>query len=134
MLALARAVHESNLEPSLHELVKVRASQINGCAYCLDMHTKVARSAGETEERLYGLAAWRDAPWYTERERAALALTEAATLVADGVPNEAVVAAAEHFEPDELVALLYAIVTINAWNRLAIVGGLPEPGSYQQRS
>jgi AhpD family alkylhydroperoxidase len=122
MFKLEKAVRGSGLEASLIELVKVRASQINGCAYCLDMHWKDARANGEGEQRLYGLSAWHEAPYYTDRERAALALTEAVTRIADGVPTDVVAAAEPHFSADELAALLFAIVTINSWNRLAITG------------
>lgn len=129
---LSRLVKDSGLEVSLLELVKVRASQLNGCAYCVDMHTQDARAAGETEQRLYGLSAWREAPWYTGRERAALALTEAVTLVADThVPQAVLDEAAEHFTPQELTRLVYAIIEINTWNRLAVTTGAPEPGSYR---
>jgi AhpD family alkylhydroperoxidase len=129
---LARTVRQSGLEDSLIELVKMRASQINGCAYCIDMHSKDARAAGETEQRLYALAAWRETPFFTPRERAALALTEAVTLIADTHAPQAVVdEAAAEFAPDELTRLLYCIIEINAWNRLAITVGAPEPGSYQ---
>lgn len=130
--ALSGAVRGSGLEHPLLELVKVRASQVNGCAFCLDMHTKDARKAGETEQRLYALSAWREAPFFTDRERAALALTEAVTLVADGhVAQEVLDDAAGEFTPQELTRLVYAIVEINAWNRLAIATGSPEAGSYE---
>ena len=129
---LHETVKESGLEPSLLELVKLRASQINGCAFCIDMHSKDARAAGETEQRIYALNAWRETPFYTERERAALALTEAVTEIAGTHgPTDAVDEAAGVFSPDELTRLLYAIIEINAWNRLAITTGQPEPGSYQ---
>jgi AhpD family alkylhydroperoxidase len=129
---LSRAVKESGLDPGLIELVKMRASQINGCAYCIDMHSKDARSHGESEQRLYALTAWRETPFFTDRERAALALTEAVTLIAPGhVPTPVVDAAASEFAPEELTRLLYLIVEINAWNRLAITTGSPEPGSYR---
>jgi AhpD family alkylhydroperoxidase len=129
---LSGLVRESGLEPSLLELVKLRASQLNGCAYCIDMHTKDARASGESEQRLYALTAWRETPFFTDRERAALALTEAVTLVAEThVPQSVVDDAARCFDPDELTRLLFAIVEINAWNRLAITTGAPEPGSYQ---
>jgi AhpD family alkylhydroperoxidase len=129
---LSDAVHGSGLEPSLLELVKVRASQLNGCAYCLDRHSKDARAAGETEQRLHVLSAWRETGLFSDRERAALALTEAVTLVADThVPDEVVEAAAEQLTPEELSRLVYAIIEINAWNRLAITVGAPEPGSYE---
>jgi AhpD family alkylhydroperoxidase len=130
MYRLEKAIRSSELEDSLLELVKLRASQINACAYCLDMHWKDARANGETEQRLYGLSAWREASYYTDRERAALGLTEAVTRLADGGVPDAVIAAAEpHFTADELAALLFAIVSINAWNRLA-VSGRSLAGSY----
>lgn len=130
MRRLGRAVRGSGLEASLVELVEVRASQINACAYCLDMHWKLARAHGVDEQRLYGLSAWREAPYYTERERAALALTEAVTRVADaGVGDEVIAAAESQFGPDDLAALMFAIVTINAWNRL-VVAARTTPGSY----
>ena len=126
------AVKASGLERSLRELVKMRASQINGCAYCVDMHSKDARAAGESEQRLYALGVWRDAPFFTDRERAALALTEAVTLVADGqVPDAVLEQASAEFTPEELTRLVYAIIEINAWNRLAITTGAPTPGSYR---
>ena len=122
----------AGLEPSLLELVKIRASQINGCAYCIDMHTKDARAAGETEQRIYLLDAWREAPMYTPRERAALAWTEAVTLVHDGhVPNEVFAEVRSEFSEEELVNLTMAVIAINGWNRLAIAFRSPEPGSYR---
>ncbi len=134
MSGLERYVHQSGLEPSLVELVKTRASQINGCAYCIDMHTKDARARGETEQRLYGLVAWRETPYYTERERAALAWTEAVTRVSEGhVPDDVYEMARAHFTEKELVDLTLAIVAINGWNRLAI-SFRTVPGSYQPRS
>lgn len=109
------------LERSLLELVKMRASQINGCAFCLDMHGTDARENGEQEHRLYTLPAWRETPWFTARERAALALTEAITLVTQGhVPDEVYDEAAKQFSEQELAQLIAMIVTINAWNRIAI--------------
>lgn len=133
MAGLERYVHESGLEGSLIELVKLRASQINGCAYCIDMHTKDARADGETEQRLYGLNAWRETPYYTERERAALAWTEAVTLVTQGhVPDEVYAKAREQFSEKELVDLTLAVVAINGWNRLAI-SFRSVPGDYQPR-
>src|SRR5450432_4318409 len=130
MMALEAAVHRTGLDPGLMELVKMRASQINGCAYCLDMHSKDARAAGETEQRLYALNAWRETPFFSDRERAALALTEAVTLISDThVPQPVVDGAAAVFSPAELTRLVYAIIEINAWNRLAITVGAPEPGS-----
>jgi AhpD family alkylhydroperoxidase len=127
---LNQVVKGSGLELPLLELVKMRASQINGCAFCIDMHSKDARAAGETEQRLYALNAWREAPFFTDRERAALALTEAVTLVAQHVPDSVVEEASSVFSPDELTKLVFAIIEINAWNRLAITTGSPEPGSY----
>jgi AhpD family alkylhydroperoxidase len=130
---LSQAVKRSGLDRPLIELVKMRASQINGCAYCIDMHSQDARAGGESEQRLYALSAWDEAPFFTSRERAALALTEAVTLIA-GQDNraEAVDKAASEFTPDELTRLLYLIIEINAWNRLAITTGAPEPGSYRR--
>ncbi len=131
MLALSAAGKEG-LEPLLLELVKTRASQLNGCGFCLDMHTKDARALGETDERLDGLAAWRELPWYSDRERAALALTEAVTRLSEGHPPAAVVeAVGQVFTEPEAVRLLYAIVAINAWNRLSIIGTGAAPGSYR---
>jgi AhpD family alkylhydroperoxidase len=131
MLGLEKYLHDCGLETSLLELIKMRASQINGCAFCLDMHSKDARAAGETEQRLYLLDAWREAPFYSERERAALAWTEALTLVADShVPDEVYNQACQHFSEKELVNLSLAIVAVNGWNRLAI-GFRSEVGAYQ---
>jgi AhpD family alkylhydroperoxidase len=133
MLALESYVHETGLESSLLELVKMRASQINGCAYCLDMHSKDARAAGETEQRLYVLNAWREAPFYTDRERAALAWTESVTLVNEShVPEDIYQQARAHFSEEELVNLTIAIVAINGWNRLEVsFRGIP--GRYTPR-
>ena len=121
MRRLEQAVHESGLEPALIEIVKLRASYLNGCAFCVDMHTKDARAAGETEQRLYAVPVWREAPFFTERERAALAWTEAVTLVSAGqVPDEAYAIARASFGEKELVDLTLAVIAINGWNRLAI--------------
>lgn len=121
MLALENYVRSSGLEHSLYELVKIRASQINGCAFCLEMHTREARAAGETEARLHLLAAWRESPLYSVRERAALAWTEALTLVAEThAPDDVFAEARAHFSEQELVHLTLAIGVINTWNRLAI--------------
>lgn len=131
MLGLEKYLRSCGLESSLLDLIKMRASQINGCAYCLDMHSKDARAAGETEQRLYLLTAWREAPFYSERERAALAWTEALTSVAEShVPDEVYELVRQHFNEKELVDLSLAIVTINSWNRLAI-GFRSEVGAYQ---
>ena len=121
MIALEEAVAGSGLEAPLIELVKTRASQINGCAFCLHMHTRDARAQGETEERLYLLDAWRESPLYTERERAALAWTEAVTLVSQThVPDEVYRQVREHFDEADLVKLTMLVVAINGWNRIAI--------------
>jgi AhpD family alkylhydroperoxidase len=131
MLGLEGFVAESGLEQPLLELVRTRVSQINGCAYCLDMHTKDARAHGEDEQRLHLLAAWREAPIYSERERAALAWAEALTLLAeDRVPDAAFAEVRPVFSDDELVALTMAIVAINGWNRFN-VGFRTVPGGYQ---
>ena len=131
MLALQHQVETSGLEHSLMELVKIRTSQINGCAYCLDMHTKDARALGETEQRIYALNAWRETPFFSDRERAALEWAEAVTRVSvDHVPDSAYTAVAPHFSETELVALTFAVVAINGWNRLAI-SFRAVPGSYQ---
>ena len=119
------------MDPKLFELVKIRASQLNGCAYCLDMHTKDARLAGETEQRLYALSAWHETPFFTPRERAALEYTEAVTRVGDThVPDDLYARVSKLFDEDEMVALTFAVVVINAWNRLAVSFRVP-PGSYQ---
>jgi AhpD family alkylhydroperoxidase len=120
--ALDRAVGESAIDPGLRDLVSLRASQINGCAYCVDMHTHDALAKGETQRRLFAVAAWHESPLFDERERAALALTDAVTLIATEAEriDPAYDAAAAHFSTEELAALLYAIATINAWNRLAV--------------
>jgi AhpD family alkylhydroperoxidase len=131
MLGLQEYLAQSDLEPALLELVRFRASQLNGCAYCLDMHSKDARAHGETEQRLYALSAWRETPFYAERERAALAWTEAVTLVADGhVPDSVYDEVRKHFSDRELVDLTLAVVAINGWNRLAI-SFRAVPGTYQ---
>ncbi len=118
-------------EASLLDLVRTRASRINGCAYCIDMHTKDARARGESEQRLYALNAWRETPFYTERERAALAWTEALTLIAEGhVPDEVYKQACQHFTEQELVNLTLAVVSMNGWNRIAI-SFRSVPGTYQ---
>lgn len=133
MLATEAQVHRSGLEESLLELVKTRASQLNGCAWCLDMHTKDARARGESEQRLYLLTAWREAPFYSERERAALAWTEALTqMSAHGVSDELYAEVRRHFDEKAIVDLTLAIVAINGWNRMNVafrttVGGYVSP-------
>ena len=125
---------EASLERPLFELVKIRASQLNGCAYCIDMHTKDARLAGETEQRIYALNAWRETPFFTDRERAALEWTEAVTRVGDThVPDEIHGRVAAQFDEAELVALTFAVVVINGWNRLAVSFRAPA-GTYQPKS
>ncbi len=131
MSGLERYVRGCGLEHSLLELVKTRASQINGCAYCIDMHTKDARAAGETEQRLYALSAWRETPFYTERERAALEWTEALTLISENdVPDALYERVRAQFSEADIVNLTLAVVVINGWNRLAI-SFRSVPGSYQ---
>ena len=130
MNALDHYSQNCGLEPGLLDLIKLRASQINGCAYCVDIHSKDAQTGGETEQRLYSLSLWRETPYYTERERAALAFTEAVTLIAEKcVPDEIYEQARQQFSDEEMVKLMLAIVTINAWNRFTIFGDVP--GSYQ---
>ena len=128
--ALEGQVRRSGLDPALLALVKLRASHLNGCAFCIDMHAKDARLAGETEQRVYAVPVWRETPFYTARERAALAWTDVVTrLGAEGVPDEAFAEARAHFDETELVWLTMAIVSINGWNRLAIAFRAPV-GSY----
>jgi AhpD family alkylhydroperoxidase len=131
ILGLETYVRHCGLEHSLLELVKLRASQINGCAYCVDMHTKDARAQGETEQRLYAVIVWEDTPFFTTRERSALAWTEAVTLVGQGhVPDDVYQQARGSFSETELVNLTMAIIVINGWNRLAI-SFRTVPGTYQ---
>lgn len=122
MAALDRASRRTELEKPLQELVRIRASQLNGCAYCVDMHNSDARAGGETEQRLYAIPVWRETPLFTPRERAALALTEAGTRLTDGpVSDEVFAEAAKHFSDVELADLIWLITTINAWNRLGAI-------------
>jgi AhpD family alkylhydroperoxidase len=131
MLGLEEYLRQSGLEESLLDLIKLRASQVNGCAYCIDMHWKDLRSIGENEQRLYGLDAWQESPYYTERERAALAWTEAVTSIKDGHTSDEVYEAVRiHFSEKELADLTLAVAAINAWNRLAIAAR-SVPGAYQ---
>jgi len=133
IFALSSAV-EANIDRRLAELVKIRASQINGCAYCIDMHTKDARIAGETEQRIYALNAWRETPFFTDRERAALEWTEAVTRIADThAADDIYDRVAQHFDEAELVALTMAVVVINAWNRISI-SFRPLVGTYQPKA
>ena len=131
MKSLDDHVREAGIDRGLIELVKLRASLINGCSYCVDMHTKIARALGETEQRLYAVSVWRETPFYSERERAALAWTEAVTLVnVHHVPDDVYDLARQHFAERELIDLTLAIVAINAWNRLAIAFKAV-PGTFQ---
>ena len=130
MLGLEQYLSRSELDNKLLSLIKVRASQINKCAFCIDMHTKEARKAGETEQRLYALSAWRETSFFTPQERVVLALTEAVTLVAENsVSDELYDRVSRYFSPNEIVQMLMAISTINTWNRIAITTRMV-PGSY----
>jgi AhpD family alkylhydroperoxidase len=133
LYSLGAYLAKCGLEHALLELVKIRASQINGCAYCIDMHTKDARAAGETEQRIYALNAWRETPFFTDRERAALAWTEAVTLIGEGVTDALFAEAREQFSEKELADLTWAVAAINAWNRVSI-SFRSVPGVYQPKS
>ena len=129
--AATKELDRTGFDPQLRELVRIRASQLNGCAYCIDMHTKDARAIGETEQRIYALPAWPEAPYFTSRERAALAFTEAVTLLADThVPAQAYQDVAAEFSQEEIAALVSLIVTINAWNAIGVSTRAWVPG-YQ---
>lgn len=132
LLSMGVEVGKTGLDRSLFELVKIRASQINGCAYCIDMHTKDARALGETEQRIYALSAWRETPFFSERERAALEWAEALTHLSspDAVPDELYDRVRQCFDEDAIVALTFAVVVINSWNRLSIAFR-PVVGSYE---
>jgi len=131
--AATKQLDRVDFDPRLRELVRIRASQLNGCAYCIDMHSTDARAIGETEQRLYALAVWRETPFFTERERAALAFTESVTLLAvDHVPTAAYDAVAAEFDPDEIGALVALLVTINAWNAIGVSTRAWVPGSYER--
>lgn len=131
LLAIERYLAGSGIDPKLLHLIKLRASQINGCAFCIDMHSKDARAAGETEQRLYELNAWRETPFYSQRERAALEWTEALTLISQThAPDDVFERISAHFSEKEIVDLTYAIANINTWNRLAIAVRAV-PGTYQ---
>jgi AhpD family alkylhydroperoxidase len=130
--AATKELDKVDFDVRLRELIRIRASQLNGCAYCIDMHTKDARAAGEIEQRIYALPAWRETPFFTARERAALALTESVTLMPQThVPTTDFAEAAEQFSPAELGALISLIVTINAWNAIGVSTRAWLPGSYQ---
>ncbi|MFI0355193.1 carboxymuconolactone decarboxylase family protein [Actinomadura sp. 9N407] len=133
LLALEKSLHDSSLPERTLNLIKLRASQINGCGLCVDMHAHEMRKTGETDERMWSVAAWREAPYYTDEERAALALAEAATRIADnpaGVPDDVWNDAADHYDEETLAALITAIATINAWNRINVTIRRPA-GSYR---
>ncbi|HEV2400083.1 MAG TPA: carboxymuconolactone decarboxylase family protein [Candidatus Sulfotelmatobacter sp.] len=131
MLGLERYLHECGLEEALLHMIKLRASQLNGCAYCLDMHWKDLKAIGESDQRLYELDAWEESPFYSDRERAALAWTEAVTNVSESrVPDELYQNVRQHFTEKEIADLTFAIATINAWNRLAI-SARATPGTYE---
>ena len=130
--AATKELDKAEIDPRLRELIRIRASQLNGCAYCIDMHTKDARAIGETEQRIYGLAAWAETPYFTARERAALAFTEAVTLLAKThVPDQAYRDVAAEFSQQEIAALVSLIVTINAWNAIGVSTRAWTPGSYE---
>ena len=130
MVSLESVSHHVGLPPSLLELVKIRVSQLNGCAYCLDMHTKDARAGGETEQRLYAVAVWKEGPFFSPSERAALAWAEALSHISEGAPDDIYEELHQHFSEKEIVGLTSAIVAINSWNRWAI-SMRSEPGSYR---
>jgi len=131
--AATKELDRVDFDPRLRELVRIHASQLNGCAYCIDMHTKDARAIDETEQRIYALPAWQETPFFSARERAALAFTESVTLLArDHVPADAYDAVAAEFTPDEVAALLSLIVTINAWNAIGVSTRAWLPGSYER--
>jgi len=130
--ATTTQLDQAGIDGRLRELVRIRASQLNGCAYCVDMHSKDARALGESEERIYALPVWRETPFFSERERAALAYTETVTRLADThVPAAAHDAVAAVFEPVEVAALLSLVLTINAWNTVGVAARAWEPGTYQ---
>jgi AhpD family alkylhydroperoxidase len=130
--AATKELDNAGIDPKLRELIRIRASQLNGCAYCVDMHTKDARAIGETEQRIYALPVWRETGFYTSRERAALAFTETVTLLTDThVPDEAFAEIAKEYSEQEIAALVSLIVMINAWNAVGVSTRAWEPGSYQ---
>jgi AhpD family alkylhydroperoxidase len=130
--AATKELDKAGIEPRLRELIRIRASQLNGCAYCVDMHSKDARAIGETEQRVYALPVWRETTFFTSRERAALAFAESVTLAASThVPDSDYEAVAAQFSPAEIGALIALIATINSWNRIGVSSRAWEPGSYQ---
>jgi AhpD family alkylhydroperoxidase len=130
--ANTRQLDAAGIEPGLRELMRIRASQINGCAYCVDMHTKDARAGGEAEQRIYALPVWRETPFFSDRERAALSFTETVTRLSEThVPAAAYDEVAEQFNPAEVAALVGLLVTVNAWNTVGVTTRAWEPGSYE---
>jgi AhpD family alkylhydroperoxidase len=130
--AATKELDHAGIDPRLRELIRIRASQLNGCAYCIDMHTKDARAAGEAEQRLYALPAWRETPFFTSQERAALAFTESVTLAAQThVPEQAYAEVAKEFTETEIAALVSLVVAINAWNTIGVSTRTWTPGSYE---
>jgi AhpD family alkylhydroperoxidase len=130
--AATKELDAAGIDPKLRELIRIRASQLNGCAYCVDMHTKDARAIGETEPRLYALPVWRETPYFTARERAALAFTETVTRMTEThVPDEAYAEVAAEFKEQEVAALVSLVVMINAWNAVGVATRAWEPGSYK---
>jgi AhpD family alkylhydroperoxidase len=133
--AATKQLDKVDFDRRLRELLRIRVSQVNGCAYCIDMHSKDARAIGETEQRIYSLPAWRETPFFTDRERAALAFAESLTLVArDHVPSDDYDQVAKHFQPDEVGALIGLVVAINAWNTIAVSTRAWAPGSYEREA
>ena len=131
--AVTKDLDAADIDRRLRELVRIRASQLNGCAYCIDMHTKDARAVGETEQRIYALPAWRETPFFSDRERAALSFTESVTRLSEThVPTSAYEEVAAEFRPAEVAALLGLIMVINAWNTIGVATRAWEPGSYQR--
>ena len=131
MSALSSATHDLPLDPLLRELIRVRASMLNGCAYCVDMHTKDARAQGETEQRLYAVSTWHEAPFFSPAERAALALTDALTLLpGNPLPDDVVAEAEAQLGAEGLASATWVVITINAWNRVAIAGH-EQAGEYE---
>jgi AhpD family alkylhydroperoxidase len=128
LYAISSYLHSSGLDKKLIELIKIRASQINGCAFCIDMHTKDARKMGETEQRIYTLNAWRETPYFTDAERAVLALTECMTEIATKrVPDDVYTEMTRHFSEEQIAQVIMAVVSINAWNRIAISTNMMPP-------
>ncbi len=130
--AIAALDASVDFDPALQELIRIRASQLNGCTYCIDSHSRDARRGGESERRIWALSAWRDTPFFDDRERAALALTEAMTRLSDGVPDDVYADAARHFPEPELGNLVGAIIAINAWNRVGVGTAMRPPVEVEE--